>query len=145
MVEPRKGKAVASRDDQSACIKRPCIRDQFLTQLHLWCSYTATTLMYTLWSTTLMYTQLQLWCTHSDLQLWCTHSYNSDVHRFGKRNITFMFVMTTLPLFQHKGKAYSRNLFKCHPTFFTLYILVLTFLCASLIDAFDTKFPTFNV
>ena len=36
---------------------------------------------------------------------------------------------------------------RCHPTFFTLYISMLfTFLChASLIDAFDPKFPIFNV
>ena len=35
---------------------------------------------------------------------------------------------------------------RCHPTFFTFYVLVLTFLChASVIDAFDPKFPTVNV
>ena len=35
---------------------------------------------------------------------------------------------------------------RCHPTFFTLYVLVLTFLChAPLIDAFDPKFPIVNV
>ena len=30
-VEPCEGNALASSDDQSACIKRPCLRDQFLT------------------------------------------------------------------------------------------------------------------
>ena len=33
-VEPCEGKALASSDDQSACIKRRGLRDQFLTQLH---------------------------------------------------------------------------------------------------------------
>ena len=73
---------------------------------------------------------LQLSCTSVWKNKHCIYVRNDDSSGFSE---------------QRKSIA-SEFIQRCHPTFFTLYVLVLTFLChASVIDAFDPKLPTVNV